>query len=648
MTFAVRTITRSAAGEDIAHRPQIFESADVVIGRGADCDIRLADLAVSLRHARMTKVGADKVSVESIGAEPFEVGARFVSKAELKPADTPTLIFGSHMLALSAGDDGAVLVDVTRRDTGPETASASNEERIFSLGSSRFGKRPAAWGLALAAVVLFLIWPAFTFFSGQNRHIHADQPWSTGPLSKSHAFLAKNCQACHVKAFVSVRDEACLSCHQSTRSTEAAKQIAANEKSWGGPEKVTLVHDHAAHDLMRDAAPLPPDIGGKVQGLFRRAFNHPNDRCASCHLEHLADAPIKTANAAEPARPLPRPTPVLKMVNNCSGCHDGLRARLGTTTLRDAPDWTHHPEFRPLIARTPIGAMSPVMDRISLVEKPTDHTGLIFSHQTHLAPNGGVTRMAVGLHFPGGDGLACADCHRPSKDGKGFAPIDMTRDCAACHSLAYATGAGGAPRLLPHGHPEKVLAALQDGGGATGGAQSRQAPGFLSRLAAYFGPHRSVDAATKMKALFAPKGLCSECHTAVAPADPQSLDYRIAPIHLTNRYLPWGDFNHDIPEHKRDAAGKPTCETCHQATQSANANEVMLPRISACAACHGRTKARTSTAASAECAECHSFHSPGMATRKADPNAATKAPTATAVVDRPKKLASTTVGQIRF
>ncbi|MDB5479254.1 MAG: hypothetical protein JWO83_307, partial [Caulobacteraceae bacterium] len=134
MTFAIRTITRSATGENIVHRPQIVEADEVVVGRGADCDVRLADLAVSLRHARIRRTGPGRVLVESLGSEPFEVGTKFTSRAELNLADKPVLVFGSHVLTLSLSDeDGSVLVDVTRRDTGPETASAVNEDKIFSL-----------------------------------------------------------------------------------------------------------------------------------------------------------------------------------------------------------------------------------------------------------------------------------------------------------------------------------------------------------------------------------------------------------------------------------------------------------------------------------------------------------------------------------
>jgi hypothetical protein len=268
--------------------------------------------------------------------------------------------------------------------------------------------------------------------------------------------------------------------------------------------------------------------------------------------------------------------------------------------------------------------MAPVLDRISLVEKPSDYTGLIFSHQTHLSPTGGVARMATGLRFAGG-GLGCADCHRPTPGGKGFLPVEMVRDCSSCHSLAFAPGPGGAPRLLPHGHPDQVIATLRQyyGGGGGKPVAAEASMGFFDSVGHLFssGGQRAAGspvAAAKIRALFAPRGLCSECHATIAPADPASLDYRIRPIHLTERYLPWGDFDHSLPAHKQDAAGRPTCDNCHRVVDSAGSSQVMLPRIAQCAECHGKTKEKTPQAASGDCAECHSYHAPGMATPRGE------------------------------
>jgi len=611
VTFAVRSITRSTTGAEIVHRPQVHESETITVGRGSDCEVRLPDLAVSLRHATLTRNASGTVTVTALGSEPFDVNGQFTAKAELKPSDKPTLTFGSHVLTLGENpDDGSVLVDVNRLEGAPDAAAAENERGIFELAGAGLQKRPVAWAFALIALLVGLVWPIAAYITHANRTIHADKQWSSGPLSKSHAFLNGNCQACHVKAFVSVRDEACLACHQATKTPQDAAAIKARNHDWGGPEKVSLIRDHADHEALMRAAPLPRDPIGAIQAIFRRTFNRPNERCASCHLEHLADTPVKNANGT-PGPAQPRETPVLRLTNTCVGCHDRIRERLsGATALRDTPDWRHHPEFRPFTARTPVGSAPARLFRTSLVEHPSDYSGLIFSHKAHLDPSGGVARMAVGLRLSTG-ALACADCHRPTKDGRGFLPVEMTRDCSSCHSLAYAPG-----RNLPHGHPDKVIAAMEAGGGGGSHAAERSPPNFLTRLISSITGRADVSPApTGYRALFAPKGLCAECHVVIAPTN-GGLDYKIRAVNQTARYLPWGDFNHSIHAHQRHPNGEPNCAECHTAPDSDRPEELLLPRIAECASCHGRTKDKTPQAASADCAECHSYHAPGVATAK--------------------------------
>src|SRR3546814_7431606 len=55
--------------------------------------------------------------------------------------------------------------------------------------------------------------------------------------------------------------------------------------------------------------------------------------------------------------------------------------------------------------------------------------------------------------------LECENCHRPDADGVRIKPVEMERDCAMCHSLAFET-VGGVTRTLRHGEPDQVVADL--------------------------------------------------------------------------------------------------------------------------------------------------------------------------------------------
>ncbi|HEX5775955.1 MAG TPA: FHA domain-containing protein, partial [Caulobacteraceae bacterium] len=115
MSFVLRQIAQRAGGGEIV-RTRELTAAEPVIGRGADADIQLGDLAVSLRHARLRMTGPGRVEVEALGPTGFELDGEEVARAELKPADGPVVGFGSYRLALSAqGDD--VVVTVSRDET---------------------------------------------------------------------------------------------------------------------------------------------------------------------------------------------------------------------------------------------------------------------------------------------------------------------------------------------------------------------------------------------------------------------------------------------------------------------------------------------------------------------------------------------------
>jgi hypothetical protein len=124
---------------------------------------------------------------------------------------------------------------------------------------------------------------------------------------------------------------------------------------------------------------------------------------------------------------------------------------------------------------------------------------------------------------------------------------------------------------------------------------------------------RAMDyVADSVRAAFAPGGTCTTCHTFMKPAVAGALDYKIVPVRITSRYLPWGDFNHNVPEHHLDANGATTCKSCHKAESSKLSQDVLLPKIAECDTCHGKTKGEIATAAGSDCAECHGFHNTGL------------------------------------
>lgn len=608
MSFTLRQVTRRAGSGEIV-RTRRIEADEVSIGRGADCDIQLPDLAVSLRHAVLRRTERGLAEVEALGRQPFQVDGRFERHAVLKVADRPRLVFGSHVVDVEPGDTADDIL-VTVSGAAAQADGGEVDSQALTRQGAVLNKRRLAWTLGLAILALCLALPVAGSMTRKESVIHADKQWSSGPLSKAHAFLETDCQSCHQQAFVAVRDGACLTCHGVGNNPATQVKVTARVRASGSPFDPRLIVKHAAHDRLSRAAPLPTAWGDKTLAVVGRAFNHPNDRCASCHLEHGEGRPVAGAT------PAPTLIPTLAATNDCAGCHAGLSRRLKDTLLIDTPDWRRHPDFRPLVTVSAAGA-TPRVERIALATRPMEKSGLIFPHRLHLDATGGVARMAQVLGTARGYGgaLECGSCHRPDKTAKGFQPTQMARDCGACHSLAFAQS-GGTLQRLPHGKPEAVLARLQGfyAGGIRfgGGSPQRRRPGeFAAEPRAPVQISSAAAVAGAMRRAFSAGGACYDCHTVLRPADPGSLAFSVTPVHFTAQRFTRGAFDHAEAAHREDETGRPTCANCHKAATSDKAEDLLLPAIAECAACHGKTKAQAPQAARAQCGECHGFHFPG-------------------------------------
>src|SRR5579862_4921378 len=457
MSFTLNQVTQRAGGGDII-RTKNIEAAEPVIGRGTDCDIQIADLAVSLRHAVMRQTGRGRVEVKALGQLSFEANGAFTRNAQLALADRPKLIFGSHELRLAPGAGAdEIVVTLSRTASVAGEPDVQDEKTVFRLAASMFSRRSAAWTLGAALLALCLVLPVVVFAFYRDAPVaapaqavpRADVQWEGGALSPGHRFLEGNCQACHRKAFVSVRDDACLACHKTGLDKQAALDLAAQMRGAGSATAPEPARDHAAADRLARAQPSRDDLAHDIHAAVARTFNHPDGRCASCHTEHVGPAAahdVKTVTADQ------------VVGTGCADCHAGLKRRLPDTALLDVADWERHPDFRPLVTLSP---KEPRVERIALADTPLENNGLIFPHDLHLSKTGGVARMAQELGRARGYGAAldCASCHRTDASGRGYKPVEMVRDCSACHSLAFAHE-GGRTMMLPHGHPDQVVATL--------------------------------------------------------------------------------------------------------------------------------------------------------------------------------------------
>jgi hypothetical protein len=563
MTFRLRTVSTTADGRRIVRDKRLTQDA-LTIGRLAENDIHLPDLAVEPSHARIVLAGA-RLAVEATGTLAFALDGQTTRSAGIDPRTGAELRFGSTRIVVGE-EEGEVLLTV---EPVPDTSDADPEKDGLALAAVLPGKRRLAWIFAAVIAAVFLALPIISNLTRapdlKQSHVVGDSAWSAGPLSLAHHQLEGKCEACHVKPFESVRNETCQSCHNA-------------------------VHDHAPANRIAGAR-AEPGAGGRFLEIAAHTFGKEGaGSCVECHREH------------EGMTRMPPPAQQF-----CADCHGSLKDRLTDTKLGNAGDFaTLHPQFSAAVVTDPARR---TITRVSLDANPRENSGLSFPHKLHLDPRGGVARMAATLAGEKGygtQGMACADCHRPSEDGVRFKPIVMERDCEACHSLVYDTF-GSTFRKLRHGDVDQAIADLAVASNTTQPiVTGRARPGAYGANQMYFARFSRPVGGGIAAGMLGKDGVCGECHTATITNGRPA----VMPVTLPARYMANGWFDHSA--HKQTQ-----CAECHAAPGSTTSADVLLPKVAECRECHVGEQAaglfKPKDKVPSGCAMCHAYHPTGTA-----------------------------------
>ncbi|PEQ10663.1 cytochrome C [Novosphingobium sp. PC22D] len=556
MAFKLRSIDVTATGREIVRDTDLAGSA-IIIGRSADCDIHLPDLALEARHARATLLEGGRVEIRALGTLGFSVDGTDTLHAEIDPQIGAELGFATYRITI-AREDGDVLLTVRK---SASIGGDLEEKQGFSLAGVLPSKRWISWGFALVILLAFLAVPIISHATrdvAARQKVIGDKAWSTGELSLAHHSLENSCESCHVDAFVSVRDETCKSCHKT-------------------------IHDHADRDKLLAAhgrQPLGTRFLYSVGGIFGKEGQ---DSCSDCHTEHEGPVELQAENQ-----------------QFCADCHADLKSNLAGTALGNASDFGKvHPQFSAAIVTDP---QTKTIKQVSLDSTPREDNGLTFPHKLHLDPKGGVARMAANIgdeHGYGSDGMQCKDCHHATKDGVRFVKVDMERDCEACHSLSF-DEVGGQFRKLHHGDVDKIIAELNSADISRPLPNPRRRPGLYADGPYQFSFSAPVWQGLQWRTALSPRGVCGECHRP----DFEDGKPGVLPVTLQTRYFHDGWFDHG--PHKQEK-----CATCHLADASTANTDLLLPGVKDCRTCHLGEDAKAPKTPST-CAMCHGYHTPGQ------------------------------------
>lgn len=595
-------LRKRPGSDEVSRRETLLHGDALHIGRGVAMEINLADIDIDYHHATLA-VQNGVLTLSGVGTNQISVGGREVPSTPLGPGAIASV--KRFQFRAEPARDGADYVVVLEESTELATRKPLRDRR--TVAEVLPSRRRLAWVATLVILGLFVAWPLSTVLTrvppsgvvveamvraNPTPAAPFEASWTAGPLSRAHQLVENDCGACHQRPFEQTTNAACLTCHAT--ATNHANPV-----------------DHP------------------VVGLDQT-------RCTSCHAEHKGGTtPTQTADAG------------------CVTCHADLKAVSAKSDSPSVRDFgTAHPAFAPSVLQgvqrdLASGGLMAVYSRVTLSDgKPlTEQSGLKFPHNKHL--------VTGGVEAPGGRRqLDCASCHVPEADGALMRAIEQPRDCAGCHKMQF--NAEGTIRELPHAKEDEVARIIVDAfrSAALGGnVASETAPASVKarRL-----PGRAItdseraeaitwadgEATRAMDAVFADR-LCGTCHVAKKSPDLSGVDrWRVYPALLQRVWMPKAHFSH-APH-----AGS-ECGTCHKATASAQATDVLMPGIETCRTCHqGGTAAQSlpetiadlvqqintlagnpppptgapvpvlpsvaSGAADSSCTACHAYHLPGQ------------------------------------
>lgn len=419
------------------------------------------------------------------------------------------------------------------------------------------------WILGLTSALLLLI------FHGSSRYQFANP----GPLSSAHA------QPKGAQALLKAGAENCGACHR-TAQDGLRKWVEA--AAGANPHPVQFA------GFVRPASDAPTSMDKNCADCHRgHQFHNVNMKqdqsCLKCHQEHRGDGGlrVKTDRYCVDCHGDP------KRMDQASGGFFSAAAGDAKGGARRSSPITRfnkdHPEFGPI------------------AWKMSDPNTLRFNHQKHLA------NPVVG---PDGKPLDCAVCHQEDAAGEYHQRIRFAQHCQSCHSLQFDPEA---PELqLPHGDVEFVRAFLgslpqqyeQYGEKVRGVTerralrtfvdaqmkriQEKQLNGASLEDGVFFSRARRVEPGGRVVPFYG----CAYCHEVSGSGN----NVKIVNAEVPLRWLPKGAFHHR--QHQNVS-----CTTCHNAPQSSQTSDILLPSVKTCAICH-----RQDAAPGDNCMLCHDYH----------------------------------------
>ena len=308
---------------------------------------------------------------------------------------------------------------------------------------------------------------------------HNQSPYSSGPLSHSHAFLGKNCATCHGQGIglaKKVNMQACASCHdapvhsalevRTPTCTECHVEHRGELRLVSGNDR-TCVDCHSNLQTKKGAPTVAANISSFTSGHPEFAAVRKPSAGPGIKFNHQ----IHVAGASMPCGGCHTPEGVGQPPG--TGMHEGSRARayMQRVTYQDQCAGCHALNFDDLITDATAPHDKPEVVHAFVEQKLTS---FIAAHPGELGKKGAPGSPAAWVKFRTSEdekqlwGATCARCHEMgAADASGFPTVPPTKanarqftgavfdhgahqelQCASCHTGAAAS-TSASDQLLP-------------------------------------------------------------------------------------------------------------------------------------------------------------------------------------------------------
>ncbi len=563
MKLIIRYIEAKGVGKET--HDVTFEGERATIGRGTDQSIQISDRRIPLAHSVLT-VNGQNLWLKAESGHSFTVNDHVSRNSALNEGDVVDVL-GHQIRVLPGSDSAEYIVEVTIEESHVEPLRDRFTTRLRELS---YPQRKLSWLFFVLILAIGAGIPAIGFFVGmdvlRDSPLPDDSQWLAGELHHTHAFTGDECNFCHTIPFVQVRDQDCLTCHQ------------------------TVNHHFDTN--------------------FHGADDTSGNQCEDCHKEHSGPESITRKDQAV-----------------CTVCHEDLAAvDLESEILRPATDFlTDHPDFKVSIeSLSDTGLWGAKRQDLSAVDLK-EESNLIFPHDLHMDKNGidsvdGTVVMACAdCHESEKGGLRmltvtmekhCASCHQLTFDSE--SPERVVAH-GSPKQLMYDLQGYYAYQFL---YRDKRAAVVEAAPAPTPTVQRKaRRPGRAShepkKLITEFVPEKSSTVPmTEQARLYVEKRVteaaanlferqtCTICHD-ISIDNSKDIPWIVKPVRLTGDWFPMADFSHRSHKNMQ-------CDSCHEAEGSGEATDVLMPDIASCQVCHGGEDA--SDRLQSTCITCHKFH----------------------------------------